>query len=211
MSTDGAPSPPGGKARMQAEHNKKHGLPRAVLLNRPVRAVRIPEGDEVTLDPGQPATLTQALGGSFTIQLEDHRKFRIEGRDADAIGEEVPELARRQMDAEGAEPLEPGAAETMAWDRLKAVHDPEIPIDIVDLGLVYTLKMHKRGDGKLLAEVSMSLTAPGCGMGDVLLRDVKDQLRTVPGVAAVDARITFDPVWNPNMMSDAAKLQLGLL
>jgi metal-sulfur cluster biosynthetic enzyme len=95
---------------------------------------------------------------------------------------------------------------------LREVHDPEIPINIVDLGLVYDLEVHKRGDGQLVAVVRMTLTAPGCGMGDFLIQDVEQKLKTLPGVAAVDAKIVFDPVWNPyTMMSDAAKLQLGLL
>ena len=180
-----------------------------VLLRR-VPATVIPDGTPTKLDPGQPVAITQTLGGSFTVQTEDGRKYRIEGRDADAIGKEVPEAAR--LAPADMEPLPTAEAEDLAWKNLRTVHDPEIPINIVDLGLVYTRKMHTRGDGTLLAEVRMSLTAPGCGMGDVLLRDVEHQLKRIPGVAAVDAKIVFDPVWNPHVhMSRAAKLQLGLL
>ncbi len=183
--------------------------PEQVLLTRPVRAVVIPDGIEETLEPGMPVLITQMLGGSFTIQTAEGRKYRIEGRDADAIGKPVPEEARAH---EHTEPMVAADAEKLGWDLMKKVHDPEIPVNIVDLGLVYTLKMHTRGDGKLLAECRMTLTAPGCGMGDVLVRDVERQLASIPGVGAVDAKVVFDPVWNPyTMMSTAAKLKLGLL
>lgn len=186
-----------------------HGPPEAAHLKRPVRAVQIPEGNEVTLDP-QVVVITQALGGSFTIQVEDQRKFRIEGRDADALGKEVPEGALPAPE-EDADPVSVEEAKEMAWTRLKTVHDPEIPINIVDLGLVYELDIHERGDGKLVAFVKMTLTAPGCGMGDFLIQDVERSLKTIPGMAAVDAKVVFDPVWNPQRdMSEAAKLQLGL-
>ena len=180
------------------------------LLHRKVEATVIPDGTPQTLDPGQPVQIHQVLGGSFTVQTEDGRKYRIEGKDADALGREVPEEARDL--GLGTEPLAPEAAEKEAWKLLKHVHDPEIPVNVVDLGLIYELKMHKRGDGKLFAEVKMTLTAPGCGMGDVLIRDVERQLKRIPGVATVDAKVVFDPVWNPHRdMSTAAKLKLGLL
>ncbi len=188
---------------------RAHAKPEEVLLSRPVTAVQIPEGEEVLLQP-QPLLLTQSLGGSFTVQARDNRKYRIEGTDGPAIGKEVPEGALTADD--NAEPLEPEEATTRAWELLRHVHDPEIPIDIVELGLVYELEIHKRGDGKLVALVKMTLTAPGCGMGDFLIADVERVLKTIPGVAAVDAKFVFDPVWNPyTMMSEAAKLQLGML
>ncbi len=180
-----------------------------IILNRAVTATLIPEGDEVELPAGMDVVIHQTLGGNYTVQAGDGRKYRIDGHDADALGKEA--TGAPETPAEDAAPLPPEEAEKEAWKLLKTVHDPEIPVDIVDLGLVYTLKMHKRGDGKLLAEVRMSLTAPGCGMGDVLLRDVERQLRTIPGVDTIDAKVVFDPVWNPNMMSTAAKLKLGLL
>lgn len=187
----------------------KHGPPEAAFLKRPVRAVQIPEGIEVTLDP-QTVVITQALGGSFTVQVEDQRKFRIEGRDAEALGKEVPEGSMPAPD-ESAEAVSVEEAKELAWAHLKTVHDPEIPINIVDLGLVYELDIHERGDGKLVAFVKMTLTAPGCGMGDFLIADVERVLKTILGMGAVEAKVVFDPVWNPHRdMSEAAKLQMGL-
>lgn len=186
-----------------------HAKPEQVLLKRQVRAIQIPEGDEVELAGDQPVLITQSLGGNYTVQTIDNRKFRIAGKDADALGKEVPEEMAEQEDQE---PLEPEEAEKRAWEVLKKVHDPEIPVNLVDLGLIYELDMHKRGDGKLFAEVKMTLTAPGCGMGDFLIQDVEEALKTLPGVETVDAQIVFEPVWNPyTMMSDAAKLQLGMM
>lgn len=180
----------------------------SVLLSRRVMATVIPDGVPTTLDAGMPVVIHQTLGGSFTVALDDGRKFRIEGADADALGKPIPESAHRVS----GDPLPPDEAEKEGWKLLKQVHDPEIPVNIVELGLVYELKMHTRGDGKLLAAVRMTLTAPGCGMGDVLVRDVERQLKLIPGVAAVDAKVVFDPVWNPHKhMSTAAKLKLGLL
>lgn len=180
-----------------------------VILGRKVKATIIPDGTDTELDPGQPVVIHQTLGGSFTIATEDNRKFRIEGADADALGKEVPDDAK-PLDVEG--PLTPEQAENQAWKLLKHVHDPEIPVNIVDLGLVYEIQIHTRGDGKYFAAVKMTLTAPGCGMGDVLIRDVEQQLKRIPGVETVDAKVVFDPVWNPQRdMSTAAKLKLGLL
>jgi probable FeS assembly SUF system protein SufT len=186
-----------------------HGPPESAYLKRQVRAVQIPDGIETTLEP-QVVVITQALGGAFTIQLEDQRKFRIEGRDAEVLGKEVPEGAL-PAPKEGAAPVTPEEATELAWARLKTVHDPEIPLNIVDLGLVYELDVHARGDGQLVAFVTMTLTAPGCGMGDFIIQDVERAIKTIPGVATVEAKVVFDPVWNPHRdMSDAAKLQMGL-
>ncbi len=178
-----------------------------IETRRDVQAVMIPEGTEVMLPKGTTAWITQALGGTYTIQLNTGRKYRVAGSDGDALGQEILSGAA----AEEQEPLSAEDAEKKAWELLKTVHDPEIPVNLVDLGLVYTCKMHTRGDGLLLAEVRMSLTAPGCGMGDVLLQDVRDALLTIPGVDTVDAKVVFDPIWNPSMMSEGAKLKLGLL
>lgn len=182
--------------------------PELVTLARDVDAIAIPDGETIRLREGVQALITQTLGGNYTIQLETGQKFRIAGADADALGKEATEAPDA---SEAGDPLSQEEAEKRAWEVLKQVHDPEIPINVVDLGLIYTLKVHRRGDGKFLAELRMSLTAPGCGMGDVMIADAVNALRTIPGVDTVDAKITFDPVWNPGMMSEAAKLQLGML
>lgn len=189
-------------------------MDRPIAVQRDVQAVQIPEGKQVLLPAGTACWVTQALGGTYTVQLATGRKLRIDGKDGDAIGQPVvtaESAGGAGGDGSTGPPATPEAAEKQAWYLMRQVHDPEIPVNVVDLGLVYTLKMHKRGDGKLLAEVRMSLTAPGCGMGDVLLEDVRRVLKTIPGVDTVDAKIVFDPIWNPGMMTDAAKLRLGLL
>lgn len=189
---------------------RPHAKHEEVLLSRPVTAIQIPEGEEVMLQ-AQPLLLTQSLGGSFTVQARDNRKYRIEGRDGPAIGKDVPANAAPAVDPNAETPT-PEEAKERAWELLRTVHDPEIPLNIVELGLVYDLDVHTRGDGKLLAFVTMTLTAPGCGMGDFLIQDVERALKTIPGMAAVDAKVVFDPIWNPHIhMSEAAKLQLGLL
>ncbi|MGB0651657.1 MAG: putative Fe-S cluster assembly protein SufT [Thermoplasmatota archaeon] len=184
-----------------------------VELARDVAATIIPDGTPVTLPAGTTVRITQALGGSYTIQLERGGKYRIEGRDADAIGQEPTEApAEPTADAVDPATLDEGQLRDAAWKAMRGVHDPEIPVNIVELGLVYELHLHRRGDGFYFAEVKMTLTAPGCGMGDVLVRDVQNALTAIPGIETATAEIVFDPVWNPhNMMSEAAKLQLGLL
>ncbi len=181
-----------------------------VMLRRNVDVILIPEGQKAQLAMGTAVLLTQALGGSFTIQTNDGRKYRLAGRDADAIDEPIPEGA----DAHEADPSEltKEQIKELAWDAMKQVHDPEIPINVVDLGLIYRLDLHQRGDGLYVADADMTLTAPGCGMGDVIAADVRMALESVPGVGAATVQVVFTPVWNPNeRLSDAAKLQLGLL
>lgn len=190
-------------------HDNSGKTHKQIMLSRSVDAAAIPEGNIERLEPGQPFLLTQSLGGSYTIQsLADNRKFRIEGKDGDAIGE--PILGGPKTDLPT--PNTPEEAVALAKKQLKRVHDPEIPVNIVDLGLVYEVDVHERGDGLYFAVVKMTLTAPGCGMGDFLIRDVERALKAIPKVDTVRAEIVFNPVWNPHtMMSTAAKLQLGLL
>lgn len=178
-----------------------------VPLARDVEAVAIPDGKPAPLQAGTPVKLTQALGFAYTVQTEKGAKFRIAGKDGDAIGKPVVGVLPVGKDV----PADPAAIEALAREQLKGVYDPEIPVDIVNLGLVHTLKVVPDGDG-FHAEVRMGLTAPGCGMGDVLVRDVEAALKAIPGVRSVDAQVVLFPVWNPNtMMSDAAKLKLGML
>ncbi|HLF16926.1 MAG TPA: iron-sulfur cluster assembly protein [Candidatus Thermoplasmatota archaeon] len=178
-----------------------------VTLGRGLAVVTIPDGKEGHLDAGTVVTVSQTLGTSYTVKTERGAKYRIRGEDGDAIGQ--PRLG-------SSGPVKPrdgtaAAVEEMARRLLGKVFDPEIPVDVVNLGLVHEVKAEPVGGGWRV-KVRMGLTSPGCGMGDVLVRDVKDQLSRIEGVAEVDAQVVLFPVWNPNtMMSDAAKLKLGML
>jgi probable FeS assembly SUF system protein SufT len=175
-----------------------------VRFERDCAAVLVPQGDVVTLPAGSVGYITQALGGSYTVFVEGNL-FRIAGNDADAIGKEP------------IEPLElpPGASdetvEQLVWKQLRTCFDPEIPINVVDLGLVYEAVVTHREDGQRLVEVKMTLTAPGCGMGEILVDDVRNKLELIPTVAEADVELVFDPPWNRNMMSEAARLETGML
>ncbi len=178
-------------------------------LVRDVEAIAIPDGKPAPLSKGTPVKLTQALGFAYTVQSERGAKYRINGKDGDAIGKPVVGVL-----PSGAQvPHDAAAIEKLAREQLKGVYDPEIPVDIINLGLVHTIKITPKDDGKTFhAEVRMGLTAPGCGMGDVLVRDVVSALEAIPTIASVDAQVVLFPVWNPNtMMSEAAKLKLGML
>lgn len=173
------------------------------VVNREVKAVIVPAGAEVTLRPGQAGYITQALGGSFTVYLEGNL-FRISGEDADAIGKEVvkpPELPPNATEED---------VRKLAWDQMRTCYDPEIPINIVDLGLVYECDVTANGDGTRTLSIKMTLTAPGCGMGEVLVQDVKDKVERIPTVRVADVELVFDPPWNQSMMSEAARLQTGM-
>ena len=175
-----------------------------VTLSRDVRAIIIPIGEAVTLREGTVGFLTQALGGSFTVYVEGNL-FRIAGEDADAIGKEPPVRPE----------LPPGATEEdvrrLVWDQLKSCYDPEIPINIVDLGLIYDCEVSRNDDGSRNVDVRMTLTAPGCGMGDFLAQDVKDRIEAIPTIREARVEIVFDPPWNQSMMSEAARLETGML
>ena len=175
-----------------------------VVVNRDVRAVIVPAGVEVKLRPGTVGHITQALGGSYTVYVEGNL-FRIAGVDGDAIGKEPiqpPALAAGASDEDVGK---------VVWDQLRTCFDPEIPINIVDLGLVYDCDIAKNEDGTRDVAVKMTLTAPGCGMGDVLAQDVRKRVEALAGVSEVDVELVFDPQWSMEMMTEAARLQLGFL
>jgi probable FeS assembly SUF system protein SufT len=174
-----------------------------VRFERDCAAVLVPHGDAVTLPAGSVGYITQALGGSYTVFVEGNL-FRIAGADADAIGKEAPEPLELPSDA-GDE-----AVEQLVWKQLRTCFDPEIPINVVDLGLVYDAVVSHREDGERLVEIRMTLTAPGCGMGDILVDDVRTKLELIPTVAEADVELVFDPPWNRSMMSDAARLETGM-
>ncbi len=175
-----------------------------VTLARDVRATMIPAGEELTLREGTTGFITQALGGSFTVYVEGYL-FRIAGADADALGKEptpAPEVPEDPTDAD---------IEAVIWQQLKTCYDPEIPVNIVDLGLVYRCEVDALADGQRSVAVDMTLTAPGCGMGEILVQDAQEKIAIIPTVANVTVQLVFDPPWNQSMMSEEAQLQTGLM
>jgi probable FeS assembly SUF system protein SufT len=147
----------------------------------------------------------QTLGGSYTVQT-DHGLFRIDGKDGDALGEKVADHTIEAATLEGGAP-NPEAV----WDQLRKVFDPEIPVNIVDLGLVYSMDVEKTEANAFKVNVAMTLTAPGCGMGPAIAEDAKGKILLVPGVGDADVRITWDPPWNQSMISEEGKMKLGLV
>jgi probable FeS assembly SUF system protein SufT len=172
-------------------------------FERDCEVVMIPLGDEVTIPAGTVGYITQALGGSFTVFV-DGNLFRIAGIDADAIGKQPvmpPSLAEDATEND---------VESLLWEQMKTVYDPEIPVNIVDLGLVYRCEMRTDENGERVVDVDMTLTAPGCGMGDILVDDVRSKLKLVPTIIQVNVELTFDPPWSHNMMSEVARLETGM-
>jgi probable FeS assembly SUF system protein SufT len=174
-----------------------------VVIHRDVRAIIVPAGVEVKLRAGQAGYITQALGGSFTLYVEGNL-FRIAGEDADAIGKEVVKPPELPPDATSED------VRALVWEQMRSCYDPEIPINIVDLGLVYECDVEQNDDASRTVSVKMTLTAPGCGMGEVLVEDVKDKVQRIPTVREARVELVFDPPWNPSMMSEAARLQTGM-
>ena len=163
----------------------------------------IPSGDRVTIPAGTVGYITQALGGSFTVFV-DGNLFRIAGIDADAIGKE-PVLPPSLPDDATEDDIE-----NLLWEQMKTVYDPEIPVNIVDLGLIYRCEMFRDDENRRVVDVTMTLTAPGCGMGDILVDDVRSKLELVPSVDRVNVELTFEPPWNHSMMSEVARLETGM-
>jgi probable FeS assembly SUF system protein SufT len=175
-----------------------------IRLERDCAAVMVPQGDRVTLPAGQIGYITQALGGSFTVYM-DGNLFRIAGEDADALGKEPPIPLALAPDAADAD------VEKLVWEQLRTCFDPEIPVNIVELGLVYDCDLERLDDGQRKVNVRMTLTAPGCGMGEILVDDVRTKIEMIPTVAEADVDLVFDPPWNQTMMSDAARLETGMM
>jgi probable FeS assembly SUF system protein SufT len=176
----------------------------AISLSRDVKAIIIPAGEVLTLREGTSGFITQALGGSFTVYVEGNL-FRISGADADALGKEPvppPKVPENATDAD---------IEAVIWNQLKTCYDPEIPVDIVNLGLVYRCDIKSLGNGQRSVSVDMTLTAPGCGMGEVLVEDAREKIAIVPTISDVSVELVFDPPWNVGMMTDEARLQTGMM
>ena len=176
------------------------------ILARDVEASVIPAGMKVTLQKGESAHISQSLGGSYTV-IVNGNMFRIGGEDADALGFEV--AAKPTATTSG--PMTQEAVEKMIWDQLKTCYDPEIPVNIVDLGLVYDCAVEPMGNNEFKVGVKMTLTAPGCGMGPVLQQDVQNKLLGIDPIQDVQVELVWDPPWNQSMLTEAAKLQLGLM
>jgi len=174
-----------------------------ITLTRDCEAIEIPSGNRSTLRAGTQVRVMQTLGESYTVSGLYGAMYRIDAKDSDALGLKSSAPAKPAPNVEGT------LDEQMVWDQLKTVFDPEIPVNIVDLGLVYSCQISPLPAGGHRIDVKMSMTAPGCGMGNVLKADAESKISLLPDIKEVHVEIVFDPPWNPGMMSEAAKLQLG--
>ena len=175
-----------------------------VLINRPVTVERIPDGTPIELPSGLWAQVTQALGSNFTLVVEG-QLVRLKGSDADAIGKEPP------AEVEHPENVEIEDVTDLIWNTLKTCYDPEIPVNIVDLGLVYRCALEPLEDSdKLRVVIDMTLTAPGCGMGEAIADEVCDKVLAIPRVGEITVNMVFDPPWDRSRMSEAAMLSMGM-
>jgi len=178
-----------------------------VVVTRDVEAVVVPAGNRILVPEGVTVTITQSLGGSFTIITPQGYMARVNGKDADALGKKPLEAPESGEPIPGV-PAGAGGVEKAVWAELRTVYDPEIPINIVDLGLIYRCDVSE-GEGGTRVEVDMTMTAPGCGMGDVLKAEAEDKIRGVAGVSEAVVEIVWDPPWDQSRMSEAARLELG--
>ena len=180
-----------------------------IILTRDVEASIVPVGSKVTLQKGEEARITQSLGGTYTV-IVNGNMFRIESKDADALGFDAAATATGKS---AVVPTTPEEVEKEIWNQMRTVYDPEIPVNIVDLGLVYDCKVEALKDtaGLFRVDVKMTLTAPGCGMGPVLQEDVHNKVLSIENVEEANVELVWDPPWNQGMMTEAAQLQLGLM
>ena len=177
-----------------------------VEIQREVEASVVPSGTRVTLEKGEAATITQSLGGTFTVVVNGNM-FRIDGKDADALGKD-PQLTPAELESKVENPED---LEKLLWDQMKTCYDPEIPVNIVDLGLIYDCHLEEIEPGSHKASVKMTLTAPGCGMGPAIQADVENKILCVETVDAVEVELVWEPQWNRDMMTEAARLELGMM
>jgi probable FeS assembly SUF system protein SufT len=186
-----------------------------IKLKRDCEAVQIPAGTRTVLPAGSEVFITQSLGGTYTVSTY-LGLARIAGKDADALGlENAGTPGGTASDAAGPGPAPAAAAseaevEKAVWDQLRTVYDPEIPVNIVDLGLVYLCRLTPNAEGGFKVEVTMTLTAPGCGMGDILRNDAHAKIAALSGVKETEVKLVVEPPWSPALMSEAARLQLGM-
>ena len=180
---------------MSAEQN--------IRTTREVRVLRIPSGEQIHLPAGTPVVITQALGGSFSLLVPTQAGlYRLDGADADAIGQ-TPLASEAPAATDGQ------VAEASVWDALKTCYDPEIPVNIVDLGLIYSCDIAP-GEGGSRVGVKMTLTAPGCGMGPVIAKEAEEKVCALPGVASATVEVVWDPPWSPERISPEGRQKLGM-
>ncbi len=177
-----------------------------IELTRDCQAEQIPLGTIITLHQGTPVVITQALGETYTVRLPNGGLYRVAQRDADALGKDSAPHAHPV----GVADLDGPVTEEMVWAQLRNVYDPEIPINVVDLGLIYDMQIEPIADGDSRVLVQMTLTAQGCGMGPSIARDAQQCIEVLPGVAEADVRVVWDPPWHPDMMSAEGKKKLGV-
>jgi len=175
-----------------------------IALKRDCEAIQIPAGLKTTIPAGTTVIITQSLGGSYTIAC-DYGLFRIADENADALGLE-PRSGRERNRRSGVK-----VDEKEVWEQLRTVYDPEIPVNIVDLGLVYDCQIFTDQEAGTKVEVKMTLTAPGCGMGPAIAQDARAKILTIAGVDEADVELVWDPPWNQHMISEAGKMKLGLI
>jgi probable FeS assembly SUF system protein SufT len=189
--------------KIQVESLEENKNMERVELIRDCEAVQIPAGTPTTLEKGVEVFITQSLGGTYTLQVPAHGGlFRVMGKDADALGRTPAQAAETALSS--------GDLETMVWDQLKTCFDPEIPVNIVDLGLVYGMELTPAEDGSQKVDVKMTLTAQGCGMGATIAIDAKHKILSIPGISEANVDLVWDPPWNPQMISPEGRERLGI-
>ena len=173
-----------------------------IKISKDCDGILIPSGDQVKLKKGTPVKITQSLGGYFTLYVNGNL-VKLDGKDGDAIGQ--------QVNVENVHGDITEFDENLIWDQLKTCYDPEIPVNIVDLGLIYNMEYKQENDDLYFINIKMTLTAPGCGMGPVIAQDVETKIKNLNFVKDVLVEVVWDPIWNQDMMSEEAKLKLGML
>ena len=177
----------------------------SIHIKREVEVIRIPSGEMITLPSGTPVIVTQSLGGSYTLLVPTQAGlYRLDGKDADAIGKEKASAETPQKS------VSDSASEEKIWEQLKTCFDPEIPVNIVDLGLIYSLDLKPHPSGGSLVDVKMTLTAQGCGMGPTIAADAREKILGVPGVKEANVEVVWDPPWTPELISPEGKAKLGM-
>ena len=173
-----------------------------IKISKDCDGILIPSGDQIKLKKGTPVKITQSLGGYFTLYVNGNL-VKLDGRDGDAIGQKV--------DTENIHAKMTNFDEKLIWDQLKTCYDPEIPVNIVDLGLIYNLNYKKLDNDKYYINIKMTLTAPGCGMGPAIAADAEGKVKGLPFIDDVLIELVWDPIWNQDMMTEEAKLKLGMI